>query len=392
LREALSIAGAVPSRHLRASPIVVTVRGRVAVDLDLIGTRRRRRSVVSMLDPRPPARRLKSAWRVGRLRVALPALADDLVAEIDNDLRSLPDLAAVPPADLVRLLGRSHQSLAALHGYEVLAGLLLDEGDHRPTAASAALRVLAERPDGVDDTELVARHPVLLSLFPPQIGGDLVLPAAPSFVPALSATDDEIAVREALRLRVRWVQEVTSRAAIALGRVLVERGVLESSSEVVNVRLDELRALLDSGGTVALDLRRSSTAGPPLPASFRLTEDGVVVPVRNAGGDQVGKGAGGGRGSGPVHIGREAAPSPGDVLVVRTLDPGLAALLPELAGLVAETGSVLSHLAILAREYGVPTVVGLSNATERFVTGSWVVVDGSTGEVSSLADGEWGAA
>ncbi len=67
------------------------------------------------------------------------------------------------------------------------------------------------------------------------------------------------------------------------------------------------------------------------------------------------------------------------MLVVRTLDPGLAAVLPGLAGLVAETGSVLSHLAILAREYGVPTVVGLANATERFSTGAWVVVDGTHG-------------
>ena len=81
------------------------------------------------------------------------------------------------------------------------------------------------------------------------------------------------------------------------------------------------------------------------------------------------------------------------MLVVRTLDPGLAPLLPGLGGLVAETGSVLSHLAILAREYGVPTVVGLAGAAEQLVTdGTWVVVDGTTGEVSALEAGEWGAA
>ena len=93
-----------------------------------------------------------------------------------------------------------------------------------------------------------------------------------------------------------------------------------------------------------------------------------------------------------MRIGIDVAPQAGDVLVVRTLDPGLAALLPGLGGLVAETGSVLSHLAILAREYGVPTVVGLTDATSKFSPGTWVVVDGSTGEVSELAGGEWGAA
>jgi rifampicin phosphotransferase len=85
-------------------------------------------------------------------------------------------------------------------------------------------------------------------------------------------------------------------------------------------------------------------------------------------------------------------PAPGDVLVVRTLDPGLAGVLPTLGGLIAATGSVLSHLAILAREYGVPTVVGLAGAADRFAAGTWVLIDGSTGEVTRVDDAEWRAA
>jgi pyruvate,water dikinase len=77
----------------------------------------------------------------------------------------------------------------------------------------------------------------------------------------------------------------------------------------------------------------------------------------------------------------DALPAPGAVLVVRTLDPRLAPLLPGLRGLVSETGSVLSHLAILARELGVPTVVGVPDAVARFAPGATVVVDGSSGEV-----------
>jgi pyruvate,water dikinase len=50
------------------------------------------------------------------------------------------------------------------------------------------------------------------------------------------------------------------------------------------------------------------------------------------------------------------------VLVVRSLGPTLAPVLPGLAGLVAETRSVLSHLALLAREYRLPTVVGVAGA------------------------------
>jgi pyruvate,water dikinase len=69
------------------------------------------------------------------------------------------------------------------------------------------------------------------------------------------------------------------------------------------------------------------------------------------------------------------------VLVVRTLDPALAPLLPELAGLVAQTGSPLSHLAVLSREFGLPAVVGATDAVRRFPPGSRLTVDGTTGEV-----------
>ena len=69
------------------------------------------------------------------------------------------------------------------------------------------------------------------------------------------------------------------------------------------------------------------------------------------------------------------------MLVVRNLEPTLAPRLTGLAGLVSETGSVLSHLAILAREQGVPTVVGVPDALQRFPSGAVLAVDGITGEV-----------
>jgi pyruvate,water dikinase len=73
------------------------------------------------------------------------------------------------------------------------------------------------------------------------------------------------------------------------------------------------------------------------------------------------------------------------VLVVDALRPSLAAHLPSLAGLVAETGSPLSHLAILAREMGVPTVVGMRGALDRFPPGTELLVDGDTGRVERLS-------
>jgi pyruvate,water dikinase len=70
------------------------------------------------------------------------------------------------------------------------------------------------------------------------------------------------------------------------------------------------------------------------------------------------------------------------VLVTTTLSPGLGPLLPRLKGIVAETGSVLSHLAILAREAGVATVVGYSGAASQLPEGATVHVDGEAGQVT----------
>jgi pyruvate,water dikinase len=88
-----------------------------------------------------------------------------------------------------------------------------------------------------------------------------------------------------------------------------------------------------------------------------------------------------------VHIGVDDVPE-GAVVVVRTLDSRLAPILPRMSGLVAETGSVLAHLAILAREDGVPTVVGLEGATESLRDATTVEVDGTTGAVTVLADAD----
>ena len=127
---------------------------------------------------------------------------------------------------------------------------------------------------------------------------------------------------------------------------------------------------------------------PPLPARFRLDAEGRVIPLDEASGD--GTGAGGGRGRGRVVHDPEAA-GPGTVLVVRQLSPDLAWVLPKLAGLVAETGSPLAHLAILAREASVPTVVGSPGATTRFEVGALVEIDGVAGTVTRMDGGEEGS-
>jgi pyruvate,water dikinase len=77
-------------------------------------------------------------------------------------------------------------------------------------------------------------------------------------------------------------------------------------------------------------------------------------------------------------IGRVAQ---GDVLVTRVAGPALAHILPRVAGVVTERGGSTSHMASLARERGIPMVLGVSDATERIPDGAQVAVDGVAGVV-----------
>jgi phosphohistidine swiveling domain-containing protein len=72
---------------------------------------------------------------------------------------------------------------------------------------------------------------------------------------------------------------------------------------------------------------------------------------------------------------------PGEILVAPSTDPGWTPLFLTAAGLVMEMGGSMSHGAVVAREYGLPAVVGVPDATSRISTGQWVTVDGASGTV-----------
>jgi len=77
--------------------------------------------------------------------------------------------------------------------------------------------------------------------------------------------------------------------------------------------------------------------------------------------------------------------APGDVLITRVAGPALNHILPRVAGVVAELGGSTSHLASLARERGIPMVLGVLDATRRIPDGAQVAVDGVAGVVRWLA-------
>ena len=104
--------------------------------------------------------------------------------------------------------------------------------------------------------------------------------------------------------------------------------------------------------------------------------------------DLVGSGASPGLVTGKVRVSAEASQidyvKPGEILVLKTLTRDLARLIPKMptnTGIIAETGGTTSHPAIVSREFGIPMIVGLKEASRILNDGEVLTMDGSTGRV-----------
>jgi pyruvate,water dikinase len=80
-------------------------------------------------------------------------------------------------------------------------------------------------------------------------------------------------------------------------------------------------------------------------------------------------------------IDESAKLQPGDILVTRFTDPGWTPLFSLLSGVITETGGILSHAAVIAREYGIPAVLAVQDATRKLTDDQRVILNGNNGEV-----------
>lgn len=387
LQEALRLSGTLGKRPPKQR-FVLDVDGRVAVDLEALGVFRGRKRWWTPFDPRPGYRRLRAAWRIGRLRVAMPAIVADLATDVDESLREVPPLATLADHQLPVLLRNTRSTLSGVHAHEILAGLFLDARASATTGAAVAVSTVSlARSDGLSDEEIIARFPEALALVAPSVGGSRRLPPTPAYVPTPTGEgDDPMALaRETLRLRVRWLQELTALAALELGRRLARHGQLHHAEDVRHLDLDALMSLtIAHNVAVAVPVRPAGPPTPTLPEAFRLAPDGSLVAAGHSA--EGPRGVSSGRAQAPLT--RDTEGASGKVLLVENLDPTLAAVLPDLAALVSRTGSPLSHLAILAREYRVPTVVGFPAGLDDLAEGDVLIVDGGDGTVTPLTDDE----
>ncbi len=159
--------------------------------------------------------------------------------------------------------------------------------------------------------------------------------------------------------------------ATALGRLM-------RKAEAVLGMPVEIEWALDETGFKLLQARPLRVIEPHIPDEIWLKHPGLN-------GHPAGIGWGSGR---AVVVNCEcelARVAPGDILITRVAGPALSHILPRVAGVVAELGGSTSHLASLARERGIPAVLGVLDATRRIPDGAQVAVDGVAGVVRWVA-------
>lgn len=239
---------------------------------------------------------------------------------------------------------------------------------------------------------------------------------------------DDLLVEARLTYRIRdertyfndtWSTGIARRAVLEAGRRLAADGRLHSADDAVELAPTELYAALRGEATAVADTAAERTAfrlghtiddapewvggpepgGPPpaewLPPDAARGQRAVGIVINSifesapaAGNAQVisGTGASSGAVTGPARV--VLAPAEmgrlrqGDVLVAPYTSPAFNGVLPLVSAIVTDRGGSLSHAAIVAREFGIPAVVGCGDATRRVSDGQTIEVDGRAGTVS----------
>jgi pyruvate,water dikinase len=371
---------------------------------------------------------LPTAQLLGLMRGASPVSAgasgelDELVSALaaDAEARELLESKADPAEVLARLRSLEGEAGAAMNAYLDLVGWrLLDGFDicepcalELPDVLLRAIRIAAAGAEAgaasIDDEVADVREKV-----PEEHRGEF----------------DELLGEARLMYRLRdergvfsdiWASGLMRRAVLGAGRRLAASGRIRQAEHLIDASVDEMCSMLagaDEPSAEELEARaayRTShtakeapaqlgdpPAPPPDPSGLPPAAARVMRAIGVALGELFGsseaeheqdvlRGLAASRGvyegparrvAGPTEFGRIQQ---GDVLVTESTTEAFNILLPLLGAIVTDSGGLLSHSAIVAREYGIPGVVGTREATERIADGARVRVDGDEGEVTVL--------
>jgi pyruvate,water dikinase len=326
-------------------------------------------------------------------------LADALDA-LGAQIRSHPDatqrFANAVPVDALAWLrsavsgaaGGAFESFLSLHGHRCIRELDFRERDWRedPLPLVASLQRIVSAPP-------IARagrqHEVQAALAQLSWGARRLL------LWLLPKTHAAVAVREHSKSFSVWIARQLKRGYIDFAQRLVAQHRLPDLDLVFFLTHRELERLARGPdpalvrraqhrrrlhpNKIALELPRVCQGKPaPVPASLTAQDSDVMhgMPLSR------------GVARGPARVARtlqEASEMrPGEILVTPFTDVGWTPYFSRAAGLATEVGSVLSHGAVVAREYGLPAIAGLPDVTKRIKTGDLLHLDANTGELTRV--------
>ncbi|PSK96259.1 pyruvate,water dikinase [Murinocardiopsis flavida] len=365
---------------------------------------------------------LRGHARPGEIATVLRGLPDNVTTEMDLALWHLAqrvaaddDAAALlrgtPPADLAE---RFHKDALPEPLAGGLAGFLTEYGHRtvgeidlgRPRWAEDPTHIIGvlanylrlDDPGLAPDT-LFARGAAEAEAMIEELSGRVSGARAGAARFALGRARALLGIRELPKYCFVVVLAAARTHLTAVGADLAGRGLLEHPDDVFFVDLAEARSGLDGTDLRARVAERKDAYNrelgrrhlPRIVLSDGTEPEAVATGALPEGGGLTGTPASSGTATGTARVVLDpvgAHLEPGEILVCPSTDPGWTPLFLTAGGLVMEMGGANSHGAVVAREYGIPAVVGVAHATGRVESGDEVTVDGTSGAVSVAADAE----
>lgn len=270
---------------------------------------------------------------------------------------------------------------------------------HRPELLLSAIKPLVSAEDALDpeltEAKLAQRREAVrqecLAKVRAQPWGFIKLPL---FRFVLRWAEKYFLFRDEQRFYADYFNTARHDFSIALGRRLVEKGLMDCQADVFFLTLQEITETWEgrlSPREVRIRIRARRRLhekyGVQAPAAFLKGHQGFDSDIEEAVEENVLRGvaASGGRITARARVCKSLEEAgkvgKGEILVACTTDPGWTSLFAILSGVVLETGGILAHATLVSREYGIPCVMNVNRATERIRDGQLITIDGDGGRV-----------
>jgi len=395
--------------HMRVVIPVMVAAGELGNQWEAAFGAERREEALALLQgyPNKTVEAAAALWRLSREALASPEMSRLLTATPPRRVAALLATSEAGRAFKARLDAHLQEYGWRSGGFEYADPAWVED----PAVALSTLREFMRQPDGQDpglvEARAAAAREELLARVAPEIDA---LPAGPILRMMLAAAQQYLPIQEDHNFYIDQMNTVLMRwPAREAGRRLAEAEAIALAEDVFYLTVDEVeRALRDPAGedwAVLVAERRllrqhqmetepPTFLGTPPPAdvtadpAFRGIASFFGEPVPQDKTSSVLRGTPASRG---VVTGRACVATTleeagrlqgGEILVCETTTPAWTPLFAVAAGVVTDTGGALSHSAIVAREYGIPCVVGTPRATRRVRDGQLLTVDGRAGMVT----------